>query len=66
VAEEEAIGAESCLVSVNLPLDEARKLFERAYLTIQHKRANGNISAMARFVGMERSALQRKLKALGV
>ena len=49
-----------------LPLREARELFEREYLLSQIKRFGGNISRTASFVGMERSALHRKLKSLGV
>ncbi|WP_372840067.1 sigma-54-dependent transcriptional regulator [Phaeovulum sp.] len=49
-----------------LPLREARELFEREYLLIQINRFGGNISRTAAFVGMERSALHRKLKSLGV
>lgn len=49
-----------------LPLREARELFEREYLLTQVQRFGGNISRTAAFVGMERSALHRKLKSLGV
>ena len=49
-----------------LPLRQARELFEREYLLTQIKRFGGNISRTANFVGMERSALHRKLKSLGV
>ena len=49
-----------------LPLREARELFEREYLLTQINRFGGNISRTASFVGMERSALHRKLKTLGV
>lgn len=49
-----------------LPLREARELFEREYLLTQIQRFGGNISRTAQFVGMERSALHRKLKSLGV
>ncbi|SDW39821.1 sigma-54-dependent transcriptional regulator [Litoreibacter albidus] len=49
-----------------LPLREARELFEREYLMTQINRFGGNISRTAAFVGMERSALHRKLKSLGV
>lgn len=49
-----------------LPLREAREMFEREYLIAQVTRFNGNISRTAEFVGMERSALHRKLKTLGV
>jgi two-component system nitrogen regulation response regulator NtrX len=50
----------------SLPLREARELFEREYLIAQINRFGGNISRTASFVGMERSALHRKLKMLGV
>ncbi|MEM9044484.1 MAG: sigma-54 dependent transcriptional regulator [Pseudomonadota bacterium] len=50
----------------SLPLREARELFEREYLIAQINRFGGNISKTASFVGMERSALHRKLKMLGV
>jgi two-component system nitrogen regulation response regulator NtrX len=49
-----------------LPLREAREAFEREYLMTQINRFGGNISRTAEFVGMERSALHRKLKSLGV
>jgi two-component system nitrogen regulation response regulator NtrX len=49
-----------------LPLREARELFEREYLAAQVTRFGGNISRTANFIGMERSALHRKLKSLGV
>ncbi len=49
-----------------LPLREARDLFEKQYLEAQLLRFSGNISRTAQFVGMERSALHRKLKQLGV
>ncbi len=49
-----------------LPLREAREMFEREYLLTQINRFGGNISRTANFVGMERSALHRKLKSLGV
>lgn len=51
---------------MTLPLREARELFERDYLVAQINRFGGNISRTAEFVGMERSALHRKLKSLGV
>jgi two-component system nitrogen regulation response regulator NtrX len=50
----------------SLPLREARELFEREYLIAQINRFGGNISRSASFVGMERSALHRKLKLLGI
>ncbi len=52
--------------SLSVPLKEAREKFEKEYLTIQLKKFNGNISKTAQFVGMERSALHRKLKGLGI
>jgi two-component system nitrogen regulation response regulator NtrX len=51
---------------MTLPLREAREMFEREYLMAQVIRYGGNISRTADFVGMERSALHRKLKSLGV
>jgi two-component system nitrogen regulation response regulator NtrX len=51
---------------MGLPLREARELFERDYLSSQLARFGGNISKTAGFVGMERSALHRKLKSLGI
>ena len=51
---------------VSMPLREAREQFERAYLQAQLQRFGGNISRTANFVGMERSALHRKLKTLGL
>jgi len=53
-------------VLATLPLREAREAFEREYLLTQINRFGGNISRTANFVGMERSALHRKLKSLGV
>jgi two-component system nitrogen regulation response regulator NtrX len=58
-----ALGAERVIA---LPLREAREVFEREYLTAQIMRFGGNISRTATFIGMERSALHRKLKSLGV
>ena len=52
--------------SLSVPLKEARENFEKEYLTIQLKKFNGNISKTADFIGMERSALHRKLKGLGI
>lgn len=52
--------------SLSVPLREARENFEKEYLTTQLKKFGGNISKTAKFVGMERSALHRKLKQLGV
>ena len=51
---------------MSLPLREAREIFVREYLLAQINRFGGNISRTAEFVGMERSALHRKLRALGV
>ncbi len=51
---------------MSLPLRDAREIFEREYLAAQVNRFGGNISRTAEFVGMERSALHRKLKSLGV
>ncbi|MCP5038365.1 MAG: sigma-54-dependent Fis family transcriptional regulator, partial [Rhodobacteraceae bacterium] len=68
-SEDENDEAESSGVSgalAMLPLREAREAFEREYLLTQINRFSGNISRTASFVGMERSALHRKLKSLGV
>ena len=64
----EAAGGRMILggVVATLPLREAREVFEREYLLTQINRFSGNISRTAGFVGMERSALHRKLKSLGV
>jgi two-component system nitrogen regulation response regulator NtrX len=51
---------------IGLPLRDARERFEREYLSVQITRFGGNISRTAHFIGMERSALHRKLKSLGV
>ena len=51
---------------LSVPLKEARENFEKEYLTTQLKKFNGNISKTADFIGMERSALHRKLKGLGI
>lgn len=56
----------SIIDSLSIPLREARENFEKEYLTTQLKKFGGNISKTAKFVGMERSALHRKLKLLGV
>ena len=52
--------------SLSVPLKEARENFEKEYLTTQLKKFNGNISKTADFIGMERSALHRKLKGFGI
>jgi two-component system, NtrC family, nitrogen regulation response regulator NtrX len=68
--EEEHVDADGRVVLsgalATLPLREAREAFEREYLLTQINRFGGNISRTANFVGMERSALHRKLKSLGV
>jgi two-component system, NtrC family, nitrogen regulation response regulator NtrX len=51
---------------LSVPLKEARENFEKEYLSTQLKKFNGNISKTADFIGMERSALHRKLKSLGI
>jgi two-component system nitrogen regulation response regulator NtrX len=56
----------SAMAIMGSPLREARESFEREYLRIQIRRFSGNISRTATFIGMERSALHRKLKALGL
>ena len=52
--------------SLSVPLKEARENFEKEYLSTQLKKFNGNISQTANFIGMERSALHRKLKGYGI
>ena len=59
-------GGSLAAMVASLPLREAREVFEREYLIAQINRFGGNISRTAHFVGMERSALHRKLKSLGV
>ncbi len=59
-------GSNSGMAIMGSPLREARESFEREYLKIQIRRFSGNISRTASFIGMERSALHRKLKALGI
>ncbi|MFL6728367.1 MAG: sigma-54-dependent transcriptional regulator [Sphingomicrobium sp.] len=62
-----AMGGPAAAVAImGSPLREARESFEREYLKIQIRRFSGNISRTASFIGMERSALHRKLKALGI
>ena len=53
-------------LSMGAPLRQARETFEREYLRVQIRRFSGNISRTAAFIGMERSALHRKLKILGI
>jgi two-component system nitrogen regulation response regulator NtrX len=59
-------GSTTTMAIMGSPLREARESFEREYLKIQIRRFSGNISRTASFIGMERSALHRKLKALGI
>jgi len=59
-------GSSAAIAIMGSPLREARESFEREYLRIQIRRFSGNISRTASFIGMERSALHRKLKALGI
>lgn len=61
-----ALRPETTTEVMALPLREAREMFEREYLLAQITRFGGNVSRTAGFIGMERSALHRKLKALGV
>jgi two-component system nitrogen regulation response regulator NtrX len=61
-----ASSGNSAMAIMGSPLREARESFEREYLRIQIRRFSGNISRTATFIGMERSALHRKLKALGI
>ena len=51
---------------ISMPIKNAREVFEKNYLSSQLKRFNGNISKTATFIGMERSALHRKLKQLKI
>jgi len=61
-----SVNVERNVEIMSLPLRDAREVFERQYLLAQVDRFGGNISQTAQFVGMERSALHRKLKSLGV
>ena len=61
-----AVGSMGTERIIALPLRDAREVFEREYLNAQIVRFGGNISRTANFIGMERSALHRKLKSLGV
>ena len=68
-AKSQDFGEKISLISTklaNMPLREAREIFERDYLVLQINRFGGNISKTASFVEMERSALHRKLKSLGI
>jgi two-component system nitrogen regulation response regulator NtrX len=66
VAAGAAVGSLGSERIIALPLRDAREVFEREYLNAQIMRFGGNISRTANFIGMERSALHRKLKSLGV
>ena len=66
VASSGAVGSIGSERIIALPLRDAREVFEREYLNAQIVRFGGNISRTANFIGMERSALHRKLKSLGV
>ncbi|MBT6031717.1 MAG: sigma-54-dependent Fis family transcriptional regulator [Kordiimonadaceae bacterium] len=66
MADSEIVRPNSNTEIMTLPLREARETFEREYLNVQILRFQGNISRTAEFVGMERSALHRKLKGLGI
>jgi two-component system nitrogen regulation response regulator NtrX len=59
-------GGKGAVELMSKPLREAREIFEREYLLSQVNRFGGNISRTASFIGMERSALHRKLKSLGI
>ncbi|MEC7817854.1 MAG: sigma-54 dependent transcriptional regulator [Pseudomonadota bacterium] len=59
-------GGGALTAMMGAPLREARESFEREYLSVQIRRFSGNISKTATFIGMERSALHRKLKLLGM
>jgi two-component system nitrogen regulation response regulator NtrX len=59
-------GESTTAALMGAPLREARENFEREYLRVQIRRFSGNISKTASFIGMERSALHRKLKLLGM
>ncbi len=58
--------ANPAALAMGVPLRQARETFEREYLRVQIRRFSGNISRTAAFIGMERSALHRKLKILGI
>jgi two-component system nitrogen regulation response regulator NtrX len=66
ITDSEIIRPNSNTEIMTLPLRDARETFEREYLNVQIQRFQGNISKTAEFVGMERSALHRKLKGLGI
>jgi two-component system nitrogen regulation response regulator NtrX len=62
----ESLNDNSLNHTLSVPLKEAREQFEVSYLVTQLKKNSGNVSKTADFIGMERSALHRKLKALGI
>ena len=66
LGEQGEIGSGTGGTIMGAPLREARETFEREYLRVQIRRFSGNISRTASFIGMERSALHRKLKLLGI
>lgn len=67
ISDQERLSPEQAVRSIiATPLREAREAFEREYLKAQIRRFSGNVSRTAAFIGMERSALHRKLKALGL
>jgi two-component system nitrogen regulation response regulator NtrX len=66
ISEGKMAGGTGMSALMGVPLREARENFEREYLKIQIRRFSGNISKTAGFIGMERSALHRKLKLLGM
>jgi two-component system nitrogen regulation response regulator NtrX len=66
LGEQGDMGGGSATAIMGSPLREARETFEREYLRVQIRRFSGNISRTASFIGMERSALHRKLKLLGI
>src|SRR3546814_6024697 len=67
LSDQERLSPEQAVKSIiATPLREARESFEREYLKAQIRRFSGNVSRTAAFIGMERSALHRKLKALGL
>jgi two-component system nitrogen regulation response regulator NtrX len=66
VSDTSAIASGAANAMMGAPLREARESFEREYLRVQIRRFSGNISRTASFIGMERSALHRKLKILGM
>ncbi|HVI98623.1 MAG TPA: sigma-54 dependent transcriptional regulator [Sphingomonas sp.] len=66
MGEQGELGGNGSAAIMGAPLREARETFEREYLRVQIRRFSGNISRTASFIGMERSALHRKLKLLGI